>query len=398
MAKLLINGHIGKVETDIKNGLDEANTPYFTVADLAVFLSANQHDLEHEVTIRSGGGYVADGMEMYRMLRDSGKKITTISEQSDSIASVIFLAGDVRHVQSKATPLIHFPFIENFFLEHANASILEDAHKQMKTLQNEIVKVYVERTGADASLLSTIMDKNEPISADMFMKLGFANQVITSDIVVNKYRACAKIKEIEDDSILNKTNMNKNEKVKLIGMIDKLKNWLGGAAKNLAVQLADASGEMHVKTEGDMPMVGDEVYLDAEFVTPAAAGEYPIAGGQVVVVAVDENGLATIAEIIEVAAEDVTALKAENEALKAQVQSLTDAKNVAEKSAADAEAKVTAFTEAKAKNEAKNTEIKKELDTLRAMVLDAKNDHVVKKTQAQIDLENRRKFRSNGTT
>lgn len=395
MAKLLINGHIGKIEADLENGLDN-NTPFFTVADLAVFLSANQNDLEHEVTIRSGGGYVADGMEMYRMLRDSTQKITTISEQSDSIASVIFLAGDVRHVQSKATPLIHFPFIENFFLEQANAALLEDAHKQMKALQNEIIKVYVERTGADASLLSTIMDKNEPISADMFMKLGFANQVITSDIVVNKYRACAKIKDIEDNSI-NTINMNKNDKVKLIGMIDKLKNWIGGAAKNLAIQLADESGEIQIKTEGDMPKVGDEVYIDAEFVTPVAAGEYPIAGGQVIVVSVDDNGLATISEIIEVAAEDVTALKAENDALKLQIKSLAESKAVAVKSAAESEAKLNALNSAKASNDIKNAEIKRELDTLKTMILDAKNEVVVKKNQAQVDLEQRRKFRNNGT-
>jgi ATP-dependent protease ClpP protease subunit len=81
MAEILINGHIGAID----------NEPSFTEADMAVFLSANHNDLEHTITINSGGGFAEVGFKIYDMLRTSGKRITTIAHQADSIASVILL-------------------------------------------------------------------------------------------------------------------------------------------------------------------------------------------------------------------------------------------------------------------------------------------------------------------
>lgn len=400
IAKITIEGHIGDPTRDLISGIEDMASPFFTATDMAVFLSANQNALGYEVTIKSGGGYVDEGFEIYDMLRNTGKPITTIAHQADSIASVIFLAGDTRKVMKSAKPLIHFPFIENLFVEYATADVIEGIHKGVKEVQNQILKVYKERTNASAESLSIIMDKNESITADMFHALGFAHEVIEDTAQVSNYRLCAKL---TNDNSLTIDKMDKKQKQSLLSKIENLVKNLAGSVKNMMLQLADGSANLYFKTEAEDIAVGDEVYLDEAFTTPAPEGEHMIEGNRTIVVAVDENGIATIAEI-KTEADDAAAKKDEEiENLKKELENSKNLLSAAEAEKAtlvnentELKNKVTAFNEAKAKADASSAKIKTELEELKAMVLNHNDDNNKKPnlSKAAQELEYRRKLRA----
>lgn len=397
-ASVRIEGHIGNPERDIVSSLDYADVPFFSATDMAVFLSANQNALEYEVTIKSGGGFVDEGFEIYDMLRATGKPITTIAEQADSIASIIFLAGDTRKVHSTAKPLIHFPFIENLFVEYATADAIEEVYKGVKDLQNKIVKVYAERTRANVDALHIIMDKNESISADMFFALGFATEVISSTVadVVN-YRVCAKMA----DNNLTFDKMDKKQKQTWLKKVEAMLKNLGSDVKNLTTKLVDGATTLYFKTEAEAFAVGDEVYLDEAFTMPAPVGEHELETGEKIVLKVDDAGITTIESITPAADanakkdEEMAAMKVENDRIKTELEAAQNEATALKSSVAELETKVNNFNVAKAKADENVKAVTKELEELRAMVLDA-DDKTPPPTpsKAQQDLEHRRKMRA----
>lgn len=374
MAELNIFGQIGKTASD------EDVVESFTAVDMAVFLSANNMDSSHTINIKSGGGYVEEGFEIYDMLRSSGKHITTVAQQADSIASVIFLAGDIRKMSKNAKPLIHFPFLENFFIDRATAQDFAEIHKGIKSLENKILSIYIERTGANKQTLELIMSKNESIDATLFHKLGFATELTDSE-VVNQYKAVAK-------SINNNSQMDKKELTSwLTKLEDMIKNLVKSKVKNLAIMLEDGSTVVHIQTEEESAKVGDTVWMDEEYTVAAPDATHVLENG-LQVVTVD----GVITEIIEPVAkkddEDVEALKAENETLKAEIETLKASK-------AEAENKLQSFAKAKAENEKSLSAVKAEFEKLQAMVLDIKDDkNELPVSKAQEDLEYRRKLRN----
>ena len=353
-----IKGNIG---ADINENGESIES--FTATDMAVFLSANQNATEIKVNIESGGGFVDEGFKIYEMLRSSGKKIITEATQCDSIASVIFLAGDVRIISKNSNPLIHFPFLQNFFLERATAGELEMVQKGIKEIENKIIKIYVERTGARKELLSTIMETNEPITSDMFKSLGFAHTVIDK-VSITQYKAVAKA------IFNNEINTNTMEKTEIKTWFEKLetmlKNLGTSKVKNLNVTLKDES-VIYVKTENEFASVGDEGYSDEAYTTLVVDGEYELADGSK---AMFVGGKIDMIETAK-GGEDVEALKAEIEALKAEIEATKIAKNEAETKEA---ATVELIAQAKAKNEASIASVQKEFDAFKALVLDSSNE------------------------
>jgi ATP-dependent protease ClpP protease subunit/uncharacterized coiled-coil protein SlyX len=388
MAEILINGHIGAVD----------NEPSFTEADMAVFLSANHNDLEHTITINSGGGFAEVGFKIYDMLRTSGKRITTIAHQADSIASVIFLAGDIREVAADAKPLIHNPFIPDLYIEYATASEIESVQKAVKGIEDRILKIYHERTGADKKMLSVIMERNEPITADMFRSLGFAHTIKSVEPIPNAiaYKAVARSYNINFETMNNEKTQTLLERI--ANLITKL---VKNEVKNLALKLEDGT-PVWVMTEFETPANGDTVWLDETFTTPAPDGIHTIEGGLQVAT---EAGVIT--EVIQPEAkkdEDDEEYKAavtpeEQTAIITEVMQILEPRIAALEEALSVSAKqdeaVENLNKVKAANDKKLSEVTKELEDLKALVLDVQNTPPApaQKTKAQEQLELRRKLR-----
>lgn len=386
-AQLLIKGHIGKPEMDFFSLFEDEPLEAFSEVDMAVFLAANKNATEIEITIESGGGFVEEGFNIYNMLLDSGKQVTTIAKQADSIASVIFLAGSIRKVYASAEPVIHFPFIENLFVERATSEELDQINKAIKQLESQIVNVYVNRTGADASYLEAIMQKNAPITAQQFKALGFATEIIETSEKVMHLPALAYIKAL---NLNNNKNTMKTEDVKSwFAKIENMIAAIGKKVKNLNVPLKDGTIAF-ISTEQEEAAVGDAVFSDEAMTVPAADGSYETESGQIIEVA----GGVILSILPAVMTEDLEALKTENANLKAELEALKASSTEATNKVVELTATVENFNKAKASSDKKFTDIKKELEDFKALVLDSSDKREVVVSKAAEGLAERRKLRS----
>ena len=99
-----------------------------------------------EITVRilSMGGSVADGLGIYNALKQHPAKITTINDGvAASIASLIFMAGDIRIVASNAVTMIHAPWTGAM----GNAAALRDAADMLDAWASAMASSYAEASG-----------------------------------------------------------------------------------------------------------------------------------------------------------------------------------------------------------------------------------------------------------
>lgn len=382
MAKLNIEGTIGESDGFAEMFGMESST--FSAKDMRKFLEDNNADDEHEIEIRSGGGSVDVGIDIYEQLRNSGKKIITTAYECASIATVIFLAGDVRKVSKHSAPLIHNPWIDGWALSGMTADGLADLSDQLRLAEDRILNIYVERTGASRDELASIMSKDKAMTADEFLNLGFATEIINGEKVAN-HKAFAYIKAHQAKVKLIDTMDKKTAESWFAKIENMIKNMGKGKILNLVVKLKDGA-DIFVKTESESAAVGDEVYTDAEYTTAAPDGEHVTSDSKVIIL--EAGKITEIKEEMQIDEKDKKI-----EELEAKVTELEDAKAEAETAKVNAEAKVAELTQAKAAHETSMVAIKKEMEDFKALLIADPLKPEVELTKAQKDLEERRKIR-----
>lgn len=382
MAKLNIEGTIGESDGFAEMFGMESST--FSAKDMRKFLEDNNADDEHEIEIRSGGGSVDVGIDIYEQLRNSGKKIITTAYECASIATVIFLAGDIRKASKHSAPLIHNPWIDGWALSGMTADDLADLSDQLRLAEDRILNIYVERTGSSRDELASIMSKDKAMTADEFLNLGFATEIINGEKVAN-HKAFAYIKAHQAKVKLIDTMDKKTAESWFAKIENMIKNMGKGKILNLVVKLKDGA-DIFVKTESESAAVGDEVYTDAEYTTAAPDGEHVTSDSKVIIL--EAGKITEIKEEMQIDEKDKKI-----EELEAKVTELEAAKAEAETAKVNAEAKVAELTQAKAAHETSMVAIKKEMEDFKALLIADPLKPEVELTKAQKDLEERRKIR-----
>lgn len=383
MAKLNIEGTIGESDGFAEMFGMESST--FSAKDMRKFLEDNQADDEHEIEIRSGGGSVDVGIDIYEQLRNSGKKIITTAYECASIATVIFLAGDVRKASKHSAPLIHNPWIDGWALSGMTADDLADLSDQLRLAEDRILNIYVERTGASRDELASIMSKDKAMTADEFLNLGFATEIINGEKVAN-HKAFAYIKAHQAKAKSIDTMDKKTAESWFAKIENMIKNMGKGKILNLVVKLKDGA-DIFVKTESESAAVGDEVYTDAEYTTAAPDGEHVTSDSKVIIL--EAGKITEIKEEMQVDDKDKKI-----EELEAKVTELEAAKAEAETAKVNAENKVAELTQAKAAHESSMVAIKKEMEDFKNLLIADPLKTEPEMTKAQKDLEERRKIRA----
>lgn len=383
MAKLNIEGTIGESDGFAEMFGMESST--FSAKDMRKFLEDNQADDEHEIEIRSGGGSVDIGIDIYEQLRNSGKKIITTAYECASIATVIFLAGDIRKASKHSAPLIHNPWIDGWALSGMTADDLADLSDQLRLAEDRILNIYVERTGASRDELASIMSKDKAMTADEFLNLGFATEIINGEKVEN-HKAFAYIKAHQAKAKSIDTMDKKTAESWFAKIENMIKNMGKGKILNLVVKLKDGA-DIYVKTEAESAAVGDEVYTDAEYTTAAPDGEHVTSDSKVIIL--EAGKITEIKEEMQVDDKDKKI-----EELEAKVTELEAAKAEAETAKVNAEAKVAELTQAKAAHESSMVAIKKEMEDFKNLLIADPLKPEPEMTKAQKDLEERRKIRA----
>ncbi|MGD9644428.1 MAG: ATP-dependent Clp protease proteolytic subunit [Pirellulales bacterium] len=141
------------------------------------------------VNLHSEGGSVADGLAIYRGIRDfAGEKIVHVTARAWSIASVVMLAGDRIEVAPEATVGIHDPMLLPF--KPMNERDMVEAAAFLKGSKELILNVYERRTGTAREHLSELMSKTTFFQGgDEIKEAGFAD-VVKKDLPKLRVAAC----------------------------------------------------------------------------------------------------------------------------------------------------------------------------------------------------------------
>lgn len=211
-----------------------------------------------DVNIMSVGGDVREGLAIYDELRkaaDNGQEVNTFALGiTASIASIIFMAGDVREVSDNAEIMVH----------NASAGIcgnkhdLKEAVEFLDGVDDKLIAVYTDRTALSIEEVTGLVDQETFMSADEAVSKGFAT---------------AKTNALALVAILNKTkepvNMADEQKEEHKNMFNKFVSWLNSDVK------AEAKAEApEVKAEEEKPdLEAENVALKAELADLKAKAE-----------------------------------------------------------------------------------------------------------------------------
>lgn len=338
VVKFHIDGNIGEKDPMLMAlGIEEIT---ISSSDVAKFLSENSEADAIEIEIRSNGGSVSHGFDIYDQLKNSGKKIITKGYRVNSIATVIFLAGDERYLSKNAEFIIHNPWIGAESLQGMplTADTLEEISADVRQSEEKIYNFYSKKlklSDSDRIKLKDLMDKDTDIGAELAVDMGFATGLI--DDYKKKYKK-GSASAVYTDLILAKYKSNietqmENKQVteQISGLekaVNKLMAFFKRSIKNAVATLEDGTS---VYFEADVLEVGAALWLDEEFTTPVPDAEHKLNDGTVVVTVdgiVTEIRPAEAEEAPEVEIEineEVENLKKENETLKAEIENLKSA-------------------------------------------------------------------------
>lgn len=317
VAKLTIDKVIG--ENDPFFEMMGIDSMCFSVSDMEAFLNANKDAESYEISVRSDGGCVRSGFEIYDLLKAAGKPIKTIGYRVNSIATVIFLAGDERELKKNAQFIAHNPWLDPmgipaFKLTADEAQAIAD---EMRQAENKIKDFYAEKLQLDDAKkqeLYSLMDKDVDMGADKALYFGFATSVTdgaTSAGAMDKTASMIMALSLKNSAnFKSKVDMDLKAQIDALkasnkSLLDKIKNFL--KIKNEQATLADGTV---VYWEGEL-QEGTPLFLDEAMETPAPDGNHTLPDGTVVTTAA---GIVT----------SITAPDGENiEDLKAQISDLT---------------------------------------------------------------------------
>lgn len=341
VAKLRIDGVIGD---GLVNFWTDEVPKCFTATMMAEFIEANKNADEFEITISSDGGSVRQGYEIFDLLavekQARGVKVTTIGFNVCSIATVIFLAGDVRKLSSNADFWPHNPWLggENLMGLQLRSEDFADLSEEMKKEEVDLQNFYGEQldlgTRKKAELIRD-MEQDHNIGAEKAKYYGFATEIIGDEAKVKKVKALAysdslvmalQNSEVGLNKQLNKIVKmadNKEKKSGLNAIIAQARAALKKFkldAKAAVAKFVDGREIFYEGEEGTELKVGDKVYINHEMTDWVEEGEHTLENGEVIVI--DGEGTVTEIRATDGSSDDETELFAENQALKAEVAEL----------------------------------------------------------------------------
>lgn len=269
------------------------------------------------VHIHSRGGDVSEGFAIYDALVGSGKKVTTIIEGlCASIATVPALAGSTRKMTENSDLMIHNPWGDPFSMDGFTADDYEKRAEEIRVAEDKLVAFYIKHTGADESLIRSMMNDETFMQADKALEMKFITDIVT------EVKAMALLKGKSTNQ--NKTQMSKSKQI-----IDSLKSAIKALGGSTALTLSTTDGKsLEIVQDGDTPKEGSEVKIDNKAATD---GDYILSSGQTITVAggkitkVEATPAQAAAPAPAAAAPDTKELdnlKTENASLKSQLAAL----------------------------------------------------------------------------
>ena len=147
------------------------------------------------VHIHSGGGSVYDGLAIYNYLKNLKQEVNTHSSGLvASIATIIFLAGKNRTINSTDNFLIHLPMSGT----QGNAVDLEKTAKELRNIESKLAKIYADETNLTEEQALELMLKDEMMDITNLIDQGFVSEIIEFKAVATLNGNLNKINEMNE--------------------------------------------------------------------------------------------------------------------------------------------------------------------------------------------------------
>lgn len=253
-----------------------------------------------DVHIHSVGGDVTEGFAIYNFLKNTGKPINTYSDGLvASIATIIFMAGENRHIHNSDTFMIHNPWggVEG------EAEDIEKYAAMLRLWEDKVIEFYTPFLNISRDELKTLLKDEAHLTTEQLISMGFATKIINNFKAVAKFTIKPEqMKELKKEDIEGL----------FAGFFAKISKALKGTIKAKIVQAA--TGE-----ELDFPNLEDhetpEVGAEAKIAGVKAEGEFLMPDGTIYIFV---GGVLTEIKL-KTTDEDVAALKAKIKELEDQL-------------------------------------------------------------------------------
>lgn len=353
VAKISISTDIG--EPDFFAQAMGVDAMSFSASDMSKFLEANADATEILVEISSNGGSVTQGFEIYDLLKNSGKQITTKAYKANSIATVIFLAGSKREITKNAQFTIHNPYINpmNLGYEGLEADDLQAIADDIRACEAKIFNLYKEVIGFDATFeaeIKELMKADTDLTSTNALKYGFATSIINGEnTAAQNITLGAYTDKIAAYITKNKSTKNNMDINKILAKFDAIENSIKTVfkAQNLnedGTPIDPKKNSSATAVDGTIMYfseaalaVGVAVFSDEAMTIPMPDGTYEVEMSEVTIV----GGLVSEMESME--AKKLAALTAENADLKAQLATALESTNAVVKELKDLSTEVIAL-------------------------------------------------------
>lgn len=172
---------------------------------------------EISVHINSNGGSVSEGLAIYNVLKNHKAKVVTYCDGfACSAASVIFMAGDERVMNSASLLMIHNAWTYG----EGNAAELRKQADDLDIITQASVNAYMSKVSISIEEVKSLMDNETWITAEDAVKYGFATGIYEEEKAGMNQSA---MQAIHDKMLQNQTVVSADEIVgKVIGKIEPL--------------------------------------------------------------------------------------------------------------------------------------------------------------------------------
>ena len=166
------SGHVLTLSGSVrkKAWYDDENTEYINIEAI----SDSLEDVDGDITIRlnSGGGDVFEGIEVYNYLKSLDNHITIeVTALAASAASIIAMAGDEIKMCTGSTMMVH----EASTIAWGNKADIQKVLNSLDTIDDSLVSIYAERTGADKETINSWIEEETWFTADEAIEVGLAD-------------------------------------------------------------------------------------------------------------------------------------------------------------------------------------------------------------------------------
>lgn len=237
-------------------------------ADIDSFCNAiPEGDNQIDIRLHCDGGSVTEGWAIYDRLRATGKEITATAEGNcASMATIILMAApkERRRAYENAHICVHNPWMCPWALGDAvTADDLQKYANDLRSEQDRMVDLYVERCGCSREEIQALMDEDKYIDAERALSLGIVGEIampMSAKKINPKNRIMNNEKSVEVkasvlDKILAKLGLKSIEDFK------------DEELKGMDLNTADGN-TIRVERENGEPQVGDVASPDGEWLMP----------------------------------------------------------------------------------------------------------------------------------